>query len=108
MKEKALAIDTPEQYQHIVNDKSHRKLILRFLRSPTELYQKDGRLGGVKLQKMKLVGEIENQRAVAADDGIDQPAYENLKCDILIKSIGYKSLAMPGVPFDYKKNVIPN
>lgn len=27
---------------------------------------------------------------------------------MLIKSIGYKSLAMPDVPFDKKKNIIPN
>jgi hypothetical protein len=54
-----------------VNDKSHRKLILRFLRSPVELYQKDGRLGGVKLQKMKLTGATEHQTAVVNDDPND-------------------------------------
>lgn len=38
----------------------------------------------------------------------DDEVYKNLKCDVLIKSIGYKSLEMPGVPFDNRRNVIPN
>jgi hypothetical protein len=57
-----------------VNDKSHRKLILRFLRNPVELYQKEGRIGGVRLQKMKLEGEAEYQKAVDSLDE-DHAAY---------------------------------
>jgi hypothetical protein len=38
LQKKALAIESAEQYQHVVNDKSHKKLILRFLRNPVELY----------------------------------------------------------------------
>jgi hypothetical protein len=49
LKEKSLAIETPEQYLHVVNDKSKRKLILRFLRNPVELYKKGNRVDGVKL-----------------------------------------------------------
>ena len=49
LKEKSLAIETPEQYLHVVNDKSKKKLILRFLRNPVEFYKKGDRLGGVKL-----------------------------------------------------------
>ena len=49
LKEKALAIETPEQYLHVVNDKSKKKLILRFLRNPVEFYKKGDRIGGVKL-----------------------------------------------------------
>jgi len=52
LKEKALAIETPEQYLHVVNDKSKRKLILRYLRNPVELYKKGDRIGGIKLQRM--------------------------------------------------------
>lgn len=45
---------------HIVNDKSKRKLILRFLRNPVELYKNEDKIGGVRLQRMKLIGETEN------------------------------------------------
>lgn len=74
LQQNAFAIDTPEQYEHLVNDKSHRKLILRFLRNPVELYQKEGRIGGVRLQKMKLEGEAEYQKAVVSLDE-DHAAY---------------------------------
>lgn len=51
LKENVLAIETAEQYQDVCADRTHRKLILRFLRNPVELYQKDGRLGGIRVQK---------------------------------------------------------
>ena len=56
---------------------------------------------------MKLVGESENQTAIDSDKPDDE-AFQNLQCDVLIKSIGYKSLEMPGVPFDKKRNTIPH
>lgn len=56
---------------------------------------------------MQLEGEAENQKAVVSLKE-DTPGMQNLKCDVLIKSIGYKSLEMPGVPFDKKRNVIPS
>lgn len=31
-----------------------------------------------------------------------------MKCDALVKSIGYKSVEMNGVPFDHRRNVIPH
>ena len=37
--------------------KNEKKLILRFLRSPTELLAENNRISGVTLQKMTLVGE---------------------------------------------------
>ena len=42
------------------------------------------------------------------DTSDDQDALRNLKCDTLVKSIGYKSVEMEGVPFDSKRNVIPH
>jgi len=107
LQDKAYAIETPEQYLDVVNDKSHHKIILRFLRAPSEFYQKQGRLGGVKLERMRLIGKTEEQQAVRSEQP-DSEVYQNLKCDVLIKSIGYKSLEMPGVPFDHKRNTIPH
>lgn len=57
LKENVLAIDTAEQYQDLCADRSHRKLILRFLRNPTELYQNNGRLGGIRMERQKLEGK---------------------------------------------------
>lgn len=45
---------------HVVNDKSKKKLILRFLRNPVEFYKNGNHISGVRLNRMKLVGETEN------------------------------------------------
>ena len=80
--------------------KNEKKLILRFLRSPTELHATDNHINGVTLQRMKLEGEPKSQRAVPSDSP-DESALRDYKCDVLVKSIGYRSLAMSGVPFDH-------
>lgn len=87
--------------------KNEKKLILRFLRSPTELHATDNHINGVTLQRMKLEGEPKSQRAVPSDSP-DESALRDYKCDVLVKSIGYRSLAMSGVPFDQKRSVIPH
>ena len=43
-----------------------------------------------------------------ASDLEDDPILRDYKCDVLIKSIGYRSLEMSGVPFDHKRSVIPH
>jgi hypothetical protein len=87
-----------------------KKLILRFLRNPVALLPHKANstmLGSVKLQKMKLIGDFEMQQAIISDE-VDDPVLNELNCDALIKSIGYKSLKIQGVPFDLNKNVIPH
>ena len=56
---------------------------------------------------MRLEGEARKQRAIECDEN-DDPALRELNCDVLVKSIGYRSLKMTGVPFDNRKNVIPH
>ena len=56
---------------------------------------------------MRLEGEAKKQRAVACDEE-DEDALRELKCDVLVKSIGYRSHKMEGVPFDAKRAVIPH
>ena len=50
-------IESGEHYQEIMSKTNEKKLILRFLRSPTELIATDGRISGVTLQKQMLQGE---------------------------------------------------
>ena len=41
---------------------------------------------------------------------LDKKHYQkvSIPCDLLIKSVGYKGLEMPGLPFDSEKGIIPN
>ena len=103
-------IESAEHYEDVLSRVNEKKLILRFLRNPTELIPSENdpsRIGRVTLQRMQLEGEANKQRAISRDDG-DESALRNLNCDVLVKSIGYKSVEMEGVPFDHKRSVIPH
>ena len=57
MNETFKMIESGEHYQDVLSKTSEKKLILRFLRSPTELFPSEAnteRIGGVTLQKMAL------------------------------------------------------
>ena len=81
-----------------------RKLILRFLVSPVEILgDENGRVRGVKIVKNELV---------KGDDGWISPKptgeTEVLEAGLIFRSVGYKGVALPGLPFDERKGVIPN
>jgi len=41
-------------------------------------------------------------------DSLDDDYLSEVRCDALVKSIGYRSLQIDGVPFDKKTNTIPH
>jgi adrenodoxin-NADP+ reductase len=56
------------------------------------------------VQRTTLVGETGSQNAV---DDVKTPI-ESIPCQLLLVSVGYKSISFPGVPFDVNKYVVPN
>jgi ferredoxin--NADP+ reductase len=79
----------------------HRRCHIDFFKSPIELIG-DGRLERVLLMRNRLVGEASRQ--VAQETG----EVEALTCGVLFRSIGYRGVAIAGVPFDAARGVIPN
>jgi ferredoxin--NADP+ reductase len=77
-----------------------RQLFLRFLESPVELVG-DGRLKQVVLEKNKLTGEPGEQKSTGTG------MTEYLQCGILFRSVGYRGVAIPGVPFRDDWGIIP-
>jgi len=79
-----------------------RRIIMRFLVSPVEIIGTD-RVEAIKIVKNELY---------QADDGSLRPRptdqTEILPVDLVFRSIGYMGVALPGVPFDARKGVIPN
>ena len=79
-----------------------RRLHIRFCVSPVEVLG-DERIAGVKLERNRLE---------PTDSGymrsVGTGAYETLDAQLLLRSVGYQGTALPGVPFDSRKNVIPN
>lgn len=82
-----------------------RELPFVFFRNPAEiLSSSDGaRVAGVKLEKTILQGEKGKlQRAVGTGE------FEDVSCGLVLKSIGYKSIPVLGLPFDHRQGLVPN
>ena len=75
--------------------------MLRFLASPVEIVG-DERVEGVRVVRNELVEE--NGRIVARPTG--EP--ELIPAGIVLRSVGYKGVQLPGVPFDESTGTIPN
>jgi ferredoxin--NADP+ reductase len=79
-----------------------RRVRLRFLASPAELVGSAGRVEALRIEENELV---DNGDSVSARG---TGRFERLETGLVIRSIGYQGTAMPGVPFDGKRGVIPN
>ena len=78
---------------------------LRFLLTPIEIFKSDDKtnsVGGILLEKNILIGEENKQKAVSTGE------IETIKCELILKSVGYQSESIDGIPFDFKKHIIPN
>jgi ferredoxin/flavodoxin---NADP+ reductase len=82
---------------------SQRAIVLRFLRSPVEI-RGEGRVEAI---------DVRGNEIVQADDGSLRPraaeaAVETIECGLVLRSVGYRAVPLPGVPFDERSFVLPN
>lgn len=98
-------VDTLKKYADLGASGQHhkpRQIIMRFLVSPVELIGTD-HVEAIKIVKNELY---------QADDGSLRPRatdqHEIIPVGLVFRSIGYKGVALPGVPFDNKSGIIPN
>ena len=80
-----------------------KRLRFMFLASPTEVLSEDGKVTGLKLERNALV-QGANGRLSAKGTG----EIFTLDCGLVFRSIGYKGLPQPGLPYDPKSGTIPN
>ncbi|MCP9486565.1 MAG: FAD-dependent oxidoreductase [Gaiellaceae bacterium MAG52_C11] len=74
-----------------------RAIRLRFLSSPGAI------LGEERVEAIELVrNELVDGRAVPTDER------ETLACSVVFRSVGYRGVGVPGVPFDEGSRTIPN
>ena len=78
-----------------------RRIVLRFLASPVAILG-EGRVEAVEIVRNELVEE--DGRIVARPTG----ETETVPCGLVLRSVGYQGVALPGVPFDERSGVIPN
>jgi ferredoxin/flavodoxin---NADP+ reductase len=114
--ERALAVEDPnmdptsERNVSVLRDYAQRapagkskRVILRFLASPTQLIGDGDGVRGVVLARNALQrGETGQLRAVATGET------ETIEAGLVMRAIGYRGIALPGVPFDERSATIPN
>ena len=80
-----------------------RRLVIRFLVSPVALLDNGGAVGGIRLVRNRLVAsETGTIQAKATDQ------FEELPAGLVFRSVGYRGVPLPGVPFDEKWGVVLN
>lgn len=81
-----------------------RRIHLRFFVAPQEILgDESGRVRGIRLAKTRLVKN--SAGAVVAEPTGET---EDLACELVFRSVGYRGVALPDVPFDAKTGLIPN
>lgn len=97
-------VEIIKSYAHKPDEGKPRQLTLRFLVSPVELIgDEQGRVKAMRLVKNKLY-------ATEAGTLRPQPTgeYEELPVGLVFRSVGYRGVPLPGVPFHDKWGVILN
>ncbi len=80
----------------------HRRIVFRFFTSPIEIKGND-RVERIVLGRNELVSD-DNGRVVAKDTG----AREELPVQLVVRSVGYRGVPTPGLPFDDRAGTIPH
>jgi ferredoxin--NADP+ reductase len=80
-----------------------RRIELRFLRSPVEI-RGAGRVESVDVRRNEIVRtEDGSLRPRALGDDV-----ETIRCGLVLRSVGYRAVPLPDVPFDERSFVLPN
>lgn len=81
------------------NPGAQREWDLLFLRSPSEiLVDTSDRVTGIRFE----INELQGNKVYPTG------AHEDHECGLVFRSIGYKSVPVPGLPFDHGKGIVPN
>ena len=79
-----------------------RRLEFRFLRSPIEIR------GGERVEEVVLgINDLEAD-AEGRVRAVDSGERETVPCGLVLRAVGYRGVALPGVPFDDASGTIPH
>lgn len=95
-------VEILREYAERLPSGKRKRVVLRFLASPVELLG-DGRVEQVRVVRNELVrDEAGGLRARPTE------TEEIIEAGLVLRAIGYTGFAIPGVPFDERKGLIPN
>jgi ferredoxin/flavodoxin---NADP+ reductase len=97
-------VEILQEYARRPSSGKPRRLVLRFLVSPVALTANgSGAVGGLKLVRNRLVASATGTIQAQATD-----RFEELAVGLVFRSVGYRGVPLPGVPFDEKWGVVLN
>ncbi len=96
-------VELLRQYANRPPTGAPRRLYLRFLVSPVEILGEDGHVAAVKIERNSLV--VDNRGGLRAR-GTGQ--YDTVQAGMVLRSVGYRSAPLLGVPFDEANYTIMN
>jgi ferredoxin/flavodoxin---NADP+ reductase len=95
-------LDILREFAARSGDGKPKQLELRFCVSPVQI------LGEGKVEAIQIV----RNSLVMSDDGeikaVPTEEVDVIPCGLVLRSVGYRGVALPGVPFDERRGVIPN
>jgi ferredoxin/flavodoxin---NADP+ reductase len=95
-------VDILREFADRAPDGKPKRLVLRFCVSPVRILGED-RVEGIEVVRNELVADQDGRiRAVPTDER------EVIPCGILLRSVGYRGVPVPGVPFDEGRATIGN
>ena len=95
-------VEITQSFAKLPDSSGGKKLIIRFLVSPIELLGTDGKVTAIKIVKNRLEAAGERLKAVPTDK------IEEIPVGLVFRSVGYRGVAIPGVPMDEDRGIIPN
>lgn len=82
---------------------AERSIELRFLTSPVEVIGENGRVTAVRVERNRLEADDDGwQRSVGTGE------FDVIECGLVLRSVGYRGVPVPGAPFDEGRGIIPN
>jgi len=91
-----------EEYAQRTPEGKPRRLSLRFKWSPIRVLG-DERVEGIEVVRNELVADERGRVSAVPTDHT-----EVIPCSLVLRSVGYRGVALPGVPFDEGGAVVPN
>jgi ferredoxin--NADP+ reductase len=95
-------VDILREYSRRPPAGRRKRVVFEFLASPVEVVGDDWVQGVVVARNQLVPGDDGSLRAVATEER------HTLDCGLLLRSIGYRGVELPGVPFDDRAGRIPN
>ncbi|HET7341079.1 MAG TPA: FAD-dependent oxidoreductase [Methylomirabilota bacterium] len=97
-------VEILQEYARRAPEGRPRRLVLRFLVSPVTVTDNGaGAVGGLRMVRNRLVASATGTVQAQATD-----RFEELAVGLVFRSVGYRGVPLPGVPFDDKWGVILN